>query len=332
MRAVIMTQPGSADVLTLSEMPAPVIQNEHDILVRIKAAGINPLDTKLRARGTFYPDRLPSILGCDGAGIVEAIGTGVTRFDVGDEVFFFNGGIGADQGNYAEYTVLDEAYAALKPASLDFNHAAAVPLALITAWESLFDRTTTTTGKTVLVHAGAGGVGHLAIQLAKHAGAHVCTTVSDLAKADFAKTLGAELAINYREQDFVAVVNEWTGGEGVDIALDTVGGSTFTKTIGCVKQYGDLITLLQPGADTDWKEARMRNLRVSQELMLTPMHRGQQLWRKHQTRMLEQAAALFDAGKLRVEISHVLPLSEADHAHELIEQGGITGKIVLNCA
>lgn len=329
MRAIIMQQPGDIDVLQENTLPTPTLRSPHHVLIRLHAAGVNPIDTKLRARGSYFPDHSPTILGCDGAGIIEAIGDAVQRFQVGDAVYFCHGGIGDDQGNYAEYTVAHEDLIALKPHSLDFTQAAAVPLALITAWESLYERTNTCAENTVLIHGGAGGVGHLAIQLARLRGARVITTVSDENKSTLARSLGAEQCIDYRHQDFVIAVNEWTDGAGVDIALDTVGGQTLQRSFGCVKYYGDLVTLLQPAQGCDWKEARLRNLRITQELMLTPMARRLHHWRKHQARLLEQAAALFDQGQLKVVVSHELALAQAADAHRLIEQGGTVGKVVL---
>ncbi len=176
MKAVLMTAAGNPEVLQLQEVPKPSPQPT-EILVKLKAAGINPIDIKLRKRGTFYPDQMPAIIGCDGAGIIEAIGTEVTKFRVGDEVYFCNGGLGGHQGNYAEYTTIDEKFAAKKPNSVSFAEAAAAPLVLITAWEALYDRGRLEPGDKVLIHAGAGGVGHVAIQLAKLKGGMVATTV-----------------------------------------------------------------------------------------------------------------------------------------------------------
>lgn len=329
MKAILMTAPGAPEVLSLADVPAPAISHDTDLLVRLEAAGVNPVDTKLRSRGTYFPERMPAILGCDGAGVVEAVGKSVTRFRPGDAVYFCNGGIGGHPGNYAEYAVVDERFAARKPASLDFDHAAAAPLVLITAWEALYDRARMTAGQTVLVHAGAGGVGHVAIQLAKAAGCRVLTTVGSADKAAFVRELGADEAIPYRDTDFTGAVLELTGGEGADIVFDTVGGATFQKSFAAVRPYGDLVTLLQPGPETDWKLARLRNLRVAQELMLSPMYYGWVKAQQHQAWILEQCADLFDAGKLRIEVNRVLPLAEAAQAHRLIEAGGMKGKLVL---
>lgn len=329
MKAIVMTATGSPAALKLTDIPKPEITSGTEILVRLRAAGVNPVDTKLRAKGTYYPDRLPAILGCDGAGVVEAVGAEVTRFQVGDEVYFCNGGIGGTPGNYAEYAVVDEWFCAHKPRSLSFAEAAAAPLVLITAWESLHDRAALKPDQHVLIHAGAGGVGHVAVQLAKIAGAQVCATVGSLDKADFVSALGADAPILYKKTDFIWAVQEWTKGDGVDVALDAVGGDTFAATFRAMRVYGDLVTLLQPGPSVDWKEARMRNLRISYELMLSPMYYGLRMAQEHQARILEECARLFDEGRLRIHLAHTFPLKDAAEAHRLIEQGSMTGKIAL---
>lgn len=334
MKAIAHFTPGSPEVLQLQDLPDPTIQKETDVLVKLRAAGVNPIDTKLRARGTFYPDRSPHVLGCDGAGVVEAVGAAVQRFQVGDEVFFCNGGLGGLSGTYAELAVVDERFLAHKPAALSFAEAAAAPLVLITAWESLYDRGQWRAGevlsKKVLIQAGAGGVGHVAIQLAKLQGAEVCTTVSTAEKAEFVKQLGADLVIFYKNTDVVDGVLTWTGGEGVDLAFDTVGGETFYKTIPAVKFYGDLVTILEPDpALGNLKTARMRNLRISLELMLTPMLEGLVSAQQHQADILQQCASLCDRNLLKIHVSQTFPLEQAQAAHELLEAGSVTGKIVL---
>ena len=185
----MLTGAGGTDMLELRNVPDPVLAAPQDVLVRLHAAGLNPVDYKLRRAGGFYPDRLPLILGCDGAGVVEATGDAVTKFNVGDEVFFFNGGMGGDdQGNYAELTVVHEDYLAVKPKSISMVEAASVPLVWLTAWEALFDRYSLQSGQTILIHGGAGGVGYIAIQIAKYAGATVFTTISSPEKAEFAQS------------------------------------------------------------------------------------------------------------------------------------------------
>lgn len=329
MKAVFMTAAGQPDVLKLQTTPAPQIKQATDLLVRLKAAGVNPIDTKIRRRGSFYPDRMPAILGCDGAGVVEAIGSGVQRFRAGDAVYFCNGGLGGHPGNYAEFAVVDERFAAPKPKSLSFVTAAAAPLVLITAWEALYDRTRLESGQRVLIHAGAGGVGHVAIQLAKLKGAQVCTTVSSEDKADFVGRLGADHCIYYSRIDYVEAALAWTNGRGVDVAFDTVGGSVFSQTFAAVSVYGDIVTLLAPAADTNWKTARDRNLRVSYELMLTPMLQGLTAAQQHQAEILEQCAHWIDAGKLKIHLSQTFPLENAAGAHRFLESGSTIGKIAL---
>ncbi|MCP2731849.1 zinc-dependent alcohol dehydrogenase family protein [Limnofasciculus baicalensis] len=331
MKAIVITTPGTPEALQLVEVPQPQIQNNTDILIRLHAAGINPIDTKLRSRGTFYPNEMPAILGCDGAGVVEAIGAAVKRFKVGDEVYFCAGGLGkSGTGNYAEFTVVDERWVARKPTSLSFAEAAAAPLVLITAWESLYDRGRLEAGQKVLIHAGAGGVGHVAIQLAKIKGAEVCTTVSSPEKARLARQLGADNTILYKQTDFVQAVLDWTEGEGVDLAFDTVGGKIFYDTVPAVRVYGDLVTILEPNpADGNLKTARSRNLRISLEIMLTPALQGIVAAQLHQTEILEQCASWIDEGKLKIHLSQSFTLQDAPAAHKVIESGSTTGKISL---
>ncbi len=330
MKAVLMTAPGAPEVLQLQQVPNPSSPGDTELLIRLKAAGINPIDTKLRQRGTFYPDKMPAILGCDGAGIVEAVGAGVENFRPGDEVYFCWGGLGDRYGNYAEYTLIDERFVAQKPASLSFAAAAAAPLVLITAWESLYDRGRLEAGRKALIHAGAGGVGHVAIQLAKLQGANVCTTVSSPEKADFVRSLGADEVIFYHQTDFVGATLDWTQGEGVDLAFDTIGGDIFAKSFPAVKIYGDIVTILEPDAKTSWKVARSRNLRISLELMLTPMLQGLVEDLQHQAKILSQCARLIDEGNLKIHLNKTFPLEAAADAHRLLEAGSMMGKIVLN--
>ncbi len=329
MKAVIMGAPGEPEVLQLREVETPRVAADSDVLIRIKAAGVNPVDTKLRSGGTFYPERMPAILGCDGAGVVEACGNAVERFRPEDAVLFYHGGIGGAQGSYAEYTVVDERFLVHKPESVGYLEAAAAPLVCITAAESLQDRALAAPGTQVLIHAGAGGVGHVAVQLARLAGARVCATVGSQEKEELVARLGAEVAIPYRQTDFVRATLEWTDGRGVDIALDTVGGATLSRSVAAVRHYGDLITLLQPESDFPWKEARLRNLSVSLELMLTPELHGLKEAQRHQTAILERCTELMARGTLEVRVSRTFPLEAAAEAHRLVQQGSMVGKCVL---
>lgn len=330
MKAILMNQPGGVQTLRYADVPIPELSGANSLLVRLRAAGVNPLDTKLRKGGTYFPDKLPTLLGCDGAGVVESVGAAVTRFKPGDAVYFCHGGIGGEPGNYAEFTVIHENYAAAKPKNLSFEQAAAVPLVLITAWESLFDRVALQSGQTVLIHAAAGGVGHVAVQLARQAGARVAVTVGSAEKGELAHRLGAEKIIDYTREDFAQAALDWTGGKGVDAVFDTVGGATFQRSFAAAKVYGKIVTLLQSDCPpADIKLARLRNLSIHFELMLTPMVLDMRDARIAQRKILETGAKMIEDGQLEIIVSHILPLEQAARAHEQIEAGHGIGKIVL---
>lgn len=329
MKAVVMTAAGGPEVLAVQDLPVPRIAKDTEVLVRLRAAGVNPVDTKLRRRGTLFPDRSPAILGCDGAGVVEVVGPGATRFRPGDAVYFCHGGFGGPKGNYAEYAVVDESLVVPKPERLSFAEAAAVPLVLITAWESLHHRARVGRGDAVLVHGGAGGVGHMAVQLASLAGARVAATLSGPEKEAFVRSLGGERPIRYDREDWVDAALRWTGGRGVDVVLDTVGGEVFHRSFAAVRYGGDLVTLLQPQPGGDWTAARERNLRVSLEWMPAPARFSLEEALREQAAILDRCARLFDEGRLRVHVAATFPLEEAARAHALIEAGSMTGKVVL---
>jgi len=330
MKAILMRAPGSPEVLEMDDVPLPKIADAHQMIVRLHAAGLNPLDTKVRKLHFMYPDHLPAILGCDGAGIVEHVGEAVTRFKPGDEVYFFNGGLGREAGTYAEYTLVHEAHAALKPRGLSMVEAAAIPLVFITAWEALYDRVALAQGESVLIHAGAGGVGHIAIQLARARGAHVATTIRGNEKAEFVRGLGAECVIDHKREDFVAAALQWTGGRGLDVVLDTVGGSSFYNSFPALRMYGRIATILSTVCELgDVNRGRMRNLVVGYVQMTAPSFLNNGAARLAQTRMLEAAAAMVDDGALRVHVSAVLPLARVAEGHRMLEEGHTIGKVVL---
>ncbi len=333
MKAVLMNAPGNPDVLSLADIPKPIPAGPSDVLVKLHAAGVNPIDTKVRKLNMYYPDKLPAILGCDGAGVVEAAGNSVTRVRPGNEVFFFNNGLGGSPGSYAEYTVVPEDCLALKPKNFSMLEAACMPLALITAWEALVDSGNLKRDEAALIHAGAGGVGHLAIQLARHLGARVATTVSSGEKAEFVRSLGAQLAIDYRHQDFAEAAMEWTNGQGVDLIMDTVGGVTFCRSFAATRLYGRVISLLSTSCDTyHINTARLRNLSIGYVQITAPLYFGLHEKRLAQTCILEQGARLAEQGLLKVHVDRVLRLDEAAEAHRRIEAGHTTGKIVLRIA
>ncbi|PPD43215.1 MAG: alcohol dehydrogenase [Methylobacter sp.] len=330
MKAVLMAAVGGSDVLTGQTIAEPNISQATEIKVRLRAAGVNPVDTKIRRNGLLYPNAaLPAVLGCDGAGEVVEVGPAANQFKTGDKVWFCHGGLGREQGNYAEFTVLDQRWASLMPTTLSFTDAAAAPLVLITAYGALFGRGGLQAGQTVLVQAGAGGVGHVAIQLAKIAGARVITTVSSAEKAAFVKSLGADEAIIYTQTDVAEAVYRLSGHQGADLVFDTVGGEVFKASIPLTAHFGRLVTLLEP-KNVDLSEARIRNLLLGFELMLTPMLRDLHPARDQHIAVLKQCAEYIDAGKLRVHVSQVLPLSQASLAHDLLETGHTVGKVVLS--
>jgi len=328
MKAMLMTAVGDPDVLLFQEIAEPEISTPTQIKIKLKAAGVNPVDTKVRRNGVFYDRPLPAVLGCDGAGIVVETGAAAHQFNVGDKVWFCHGGLGREQGNYAEYTVIDERWVSLSPKTFSFIEAAAAPLVLITAWGALFDRGGLQAGQTVLIHAGAGGVGHVAIQLAKLKGAKVIATVSSEQKAEFVKRLGADEAVIYTQDGFADTVNDLTGGKGADLVFDTVGGAVFKESIAVTAHFGRLVTLLDPG-ELNLGEARMRNLLIGFELMLTPMLRDLADARDKHIEILNQCALWADQGLLTLYVSKLVPLEAAAEAHRLIEAGHTTGKIVL---
>jgi NADPH:quinone reductase len=334
MRAVQMTAVGGPEVLRLADVPEPRLTGERDVKVRLAAAGINPVDYKLRANGTIGGS-LPAVLGWDGAGVVEATGPGVTRFQAGDEVYFCDGGFGPTPGTYQEKRIIDERFLARKPERLSFVEAAAAPLVTIIAWEALIERARVAKDQHVLVQGGAGGVGHVAVQIARIAGARVAATVTAGPKADLAAALGAERCIDYRHEDVAAAVRDWTGAGGdeaggADVVHDTVGGKTFTSSFSLVRPYGDLVS----NVESPWEEEAInvmhdRNLRVSFAWMPAPAVFGWNDHRERQRKILEQAAAHFDAGDLRIQVGATFPLERAADAHRALEAGQVIGKAVL---
>ncbi len=330
MKAIQMNAPGGPDVLIVTDIPIPALTSPSSVLVKLHAAGVNPIDTKVRKLNMYYPDKLPSILGCDGAGVVEAVGSSVTRVHPGDEVFFFNNGLGYPAGTYAEYAVVQEDYLALKPKNLPMLEAAGIPLALITAWEALINRGDLREGNSILIHAGAGGVGHIAIQLAHYFNALIATTISSSRKAELVQSLGAELAIDYKQEDFVEAILNWTNGLGVRLVVDTVGSDTFCRSFSATRLYGRVVTLLSTTCDIKHTNtARLRNLSIGYVQITAPLYFGLHPARVAQTRILERGAKLFEQDILKVHLGLVLSLEEAAEAYRLIEAGHTEGKIVL---
>jgi NADPH:quinone reductase-like Zn-dependent oxidoreductase len=305
MKAVRMHDYGKADVLVLEDAPRPQAK-PNEVLVKVHAAGVNPVDWKIRA-GSFGKAKaqLPLILGGEIAGVVESCGADVKGFKPGDEVWALLSL--ARWGGYAEYAVVPESELAKKPKGMDFVHAAGVPLAALTAWQALVDTAGLKEGQTVLIHAGAGGVGHFAIQIAKAKGAKVIATASANHLA-FLKELGADVTIDYKAQKFEDVAKD------VDVVLDSIGGDTQARSLGCLKKGGFLVSIVQPPV-----KKKLDELGVRGAIMLV----------KADVKELDLLAQLIEAKKLKCVVSETVPLAEAKRAHELSETGHTQGKIVL---
>lgn len=334
MKAIVQHGHGGPEVLQLDEVDAPEIKQPHDVLIRVRAAGVNPADWQARKRpfAGYVKEQTKSglVLGLDGAGVVEVVGASVTRFKPGDQVYYADGGFGIHQGSYAELKVVDEHYLAAKPESLTFEESAALPVVLLTAWEALYARAGIKAGDFVLVHGGAGGLGHIAIQLARKAGGRVAATVSTDAKAKIAADLGAEKIIRYREDDVREALNLWSGKDGADVVFDPVGGSNFTASLGLVAPYGVLVNCVVsswPAGDNTMAE--FKNIRIAFENMGLPQVTRDHAARLRQTAILEDGAKLIDQGGLRVLLDRVYPLADAGAAQRALEAGEITGRVVL---
>ena len=311
MKAITQQSFGGPEVLVVSEVdrPEPL---PTEILVRVHAAGVNPVDWKTRAGGGMARvlGDPPFILGWDVSGVVEAVGFGVTRVKPGDEVYgmpWFPRAASA----YAEFVTAPSRHFALKPKNLSHVEAAALPLAVLTAWQTLVDTAHVEAGQRVLVHAAAGGVGHLAVQIAKVKGAYVIGTAS-AAKHEFVKSLGADEVVDYTTTRFEDVVSD------VDVVIDLIGGENALRSLSTLRP-GGLVVAVPSGASPDLTEAAERAGVRSTPFLVEPDYAA-----------LTEIAALVEAGRIRVEIETVLPLAEARKAHELGETGRTKGKIVLS--
>ncbi|NBE96186.1 NADP-dependent oxidoreductase [Nonomuraea sp. KC401] len=308
MRAIIQESAGGPEVLTLAEVDRPEPMPT-EILVRVHAAGVNPTDWKSRMTGRLLGDP-PAILGWDVSGVVEAVGPGVTRFRPGDEVFGMPR-FPHKAGGYAEYVTAPSRHFTRKPAGLDHVHAAALPLAALTAWQVLHDTANVRSGQRVLIHAAAGGVGHLAVQLAKHLGAYVIGTARR-SKHAFVRKLGADEVIDYTEEDFAETVRD------VDLVIDSIGGDYGSRSLRTLRD-GGILAQLNPEPDEDLvRRAGERGIWAG-FVLVEPDNAG-----------METIAELAEAGRLGAEVATVLPLEQAARAHELGESNRTTGKIVLS--
>lgn len=322
-RAWIVDEPNGPFRETEFPLPAP---GPSQVLVKIAASCVNPLDTKIRAGKAGHAQQpLPAVLGLDMAGTVAAAGASVSAFRPGDEVFGMVGGVGDRQGTLAEYILADAALLAHKPATLSMREAAALPLITITAWEGLVDRGNVHAGQSVLIHAGAGGVGHVAIQIARAYGAHVFATVSS-EKKHVVEGYGAT-PIDYRSLTVGEYVAEHTAGEGFDIVYDTVGGATLDASFLAVKRYtGHALSCLGWGTHA-LAPLSFRGATYSGVFTLMPLLTG--FGSAHHGEILAQAAKLASEGKLRPLLNdRHFTTSEIAAAHAAVEAGSL-GKVVV---
>lgn len=316
MKAMILKAFGGPESFELSDVPKPVPQ-AGQVLVRVHATSVNPLDYQVR-RGD-YPELvpLPAITGHDVSGVVEAVGPGVTAFTPGDEVWYtpqiFDG-----QGSYAQYHVAAESIIARKPASLSHLEAASLSLVGGTVWEALTVRAALRVGESILIHGGAGGVGHVAIQLAKAIGARVFTTVRE-ANADFARSMGADVVIDYTQEDYVEAIMRETAGHGVDVVFDTIGGDTLARSPDALAQLGRIVSIVDITQPQNLVQAWGKN--ASYHFVFTRQNRGK----------LDELSALVDRGQLRPHVGAVYSLADIPLAHARLESpnNGLLGKIAI---
>jgi NADPH:quinone reductase len=299
---------------------------DNQVLVGISASGVNPLDAKIRAGQAAHARQpLPAVLGLDMAGTVEEVGRSVTAFNPGDEVYGMAGGVGGLQGTLAELIAVDAELLAPKPKNLSMREAAALPLSVITAWEGLVDRANVHPDQQVLIHAGAGGVGHVAVQIARAFGAQVFATVSP-DKKKIVEAFGA-IPIDYRSSSVEQYVAEHTGDQGFDIVYDTVGGATLDASFAAVKRYtGHVLSCLGWGSHS-LAPLSFRGATYSGVFTLHPLLTGE--GRAHHGEILAQAAKLAEAGKLRPLLSEQrFSTSDIAAAHAMVESGS-SGKVVV---
>jgi NADPH:quinone reductase len=312
MKAMVIQDFGGPEVFTAAEVGQPQIHAD-EVLVKVHATSVNPVDYKLRRHGAPAGITPPAILGYDVSGVVEAVGAAVYTVTVGEEVYYSPEILGKRSGSYAEYHAARAAIVAPKPVNLSHEQAASLPLAGMTAWDALIEKARLKVGESVLIH-GAGGVGTLALQIAKAAGAYVIVTCSAY-MIDAAMKLGADHAIDYKVENFVDVVKAKTDGFDVDVVLDTVGGDTLTRSIPVTKPFGRLVGIVS--TDTGFQDAFNKNL----DVYPTYMHRARY--------KLEALRVLLERGALKPVIDSVVPLAKVAQAHRRLEQGGVKGKIVL---
>lgn len=327
MQALFVEAPNGDFVSRQIAIPEP---GPGEVLVKVAVSGVNPLDIKIRQGNASHARHsLPAVLGLDMAGTVVAVGPDVSRFNVGDHVFGMVGGVGKIPGTLAEYVLVDAALLAHKPEKLSMREAAALPLIFITAWEGLVDRAAVSPENTVLVHGGAGGVGHMAVQIARAHGARVYATVSagDMeAVAQYGAT-----PIDYEAEPVAAYVEKYTAGEGFDIIYDTVGGATLDASFNAARAYhGHVVSCLGWGTHA-LAPLSFRAATYSGVFTLIPLLTGK--GREHHGEILAEAARLVEAGQLTIRLDpKQFSFNDAYAAHQLVTSGKAKGKVVIEIA
>ncbi|MBA3941201.1 MAG: quinone oxidoreductase [Sphingopyxis sp.] len=325
MKAALLDAPGGAFRLVDLPRPAP---GAGEVLVRIRASGVNPLDAKIRAGAAPHARQpLPAILGMDMAGVVEAVGEGVDAFRAGDEVYGMTGGVGGLQGSLAEYAAVDATLLARKPRNLSMRDAAALPLVFITAWEGLVDRAAVRAGQQVLVQGGAGGVGHVAVQIARSFGAEVFATGRS-GDGDYLRGLGA-VPIDFEASEVADYVLRYTGGRGFDLVYDTGGGHVLDASFAAVRRFGHVVSCLGWGthalAPLSFKAATYSGV-----FSLHPLLTGE--GRARHGAILSEATRLVEAGQLVPRVDpREFGLADAGVAHEALTASS-KGKIVVTAS
>lgn len=320
---MIIKEIGSTEVFQLSEKAKPVAKSGH-MVVAVKATSVNPIDTMLRSVELPWSSNLPEVLHGDVAGVVVEVGDDVTDFNVGDEVYGMAGGINGVDGALAEFMLVDVRLMAKKPKTLTMKQAAALPLVAITSYEALVDKMNVKAGDNVLIHGATGGVGHIAVQLAKVLGANVTSTYSPANEA-LAKTVGADYLVDYTKESVSDYVQKYTGGAGFDKIFDTVAGDNIEKSFAAAKFYGHVATIL-PIADP--LQIALKSLSFHSVLMLIPLCHG--INHESHGRILTKIAELVDAGKITpiIDESNFL-IWEVAKAHDLLSSGKAVGKVTL---
>jgi len=327
MKAQVITGFGGPEVFREMLIPRPQVLPGH-VLIRVAATSVNPADCKIRSGiSPASPSSFPAVLHGDVAGIVEEVGEGVTKFRRGDEVFGCAGGVRGTGGALADYMLADARLIARKPPNLTMAEAAALPLVSITAWEGLFERARIEPGQTVLVHGGTGGVGHIAVQLAKHAGAKVYTTVSSKEKMEIAMKLGADAAILYTKTAVDEYVSKYTDGNGFDVVFDTVGGNNLALSFAAAALNGTVISISTRSVQ-DLTPVHNKGLSLHGVFMLIPLLHN--VRREKHGDILSRLSELAAEGKIKPLLDPAsYDFSRVGEAHRHLESGRAIGKVTL---